>query len=611
MPNGGSVLTSRPRHGVRAPADGFASPVVPAHQHNEPSNPARCLSLRRGAARSPQTRQGRQGSKHHVPHERCENRTPLRGRASAEVRPGIRSQAGRPRADTTVRCPGLGHNAAAQALAQWTTSAPCVGLRRAAFAAQRHGHATSFTGSREALRKLRVSLSAAPGRPYRDGRMPGPFAGVPKPQQPQEPPKQNAPTAAPTQDALRPAAPPPPPSAARAKVAGQPASPPPASGAAKTVAQRELTPSAASATKTKDAARPKSTPLAAAPVLAVGLPTSATESAGLDLPGVPEQPTENVPSPPRQPTPDGRTVAMGADEPAAWEVALQPPGSGQGAAGFSASVSTEQAGPASPPLQMAASEVDGADAAVRSATAEATAGTGAPGAAEPEVVPKRKTSGLSWAVVAGVGAIALAAGSAFAIFFLISDDQLPDRAATAAATAPTSPPAPPATKAAAARATDEPAVQTANEQRREAAPPPAAQGEPEPVPNEPLAMQLAKADLRRPTTLPLQFEPGSVNHVVTDSDALDAVVRAASAALAGNPGGRLEVGGHTSAEGDSEANDRLGQGRADAALRLLRARGVPADRTVAKSLGASMPIASDETQAGRNRNRRATIRLMQ
>jgi outer membrane protein OmpA-like peptidoglycan-associated protein len=74
-----------------------------------------------------------------------------------------------------------------------------------------------------------------------------------------------------------------------------------------------------------------------------------------------------------------------------------------------------------------------------------------------------------------------------------------------------------------------------------------------------------------------------------------------------NPGTRIIVEGHTDSVGSEAYNEELSQRRAQAVTEALRARGVPADQYQAKGLGKAYPVASNETPAGRQQNRRVEI----
>ena len=66
----------------------------------------------------------------------------------------------------------------------------------------------------------------------------------------------------------------------------------------------------------------------------------------------------------------------------------------------------------------------------------------------------------------------------------------------------------------------------------------------------------------------------------------------------------MEIGGHTDSQGRESTNQRLSQGRAEAVLDALHARGVPLSRMVAQGYGESRPIADNGDEAGRAANRR-------
>lgn len=69
-------------------------------------------------------------------------------------------------------------------------------------------------------------------------------------------------------------------------------------------------------------------------------------------------------------------------------------------------------------------------------------------------------------------------------------------------------------------------------------------------------------------------------------------------------GTAIEIGGHTDNTGDSAANLSLSQQRADAVRNYLIQQGVPTTTLTAKGYGDSKPIAGNDTDEGRFRNRR-------
>lgn len=98
----------------------------------------------------------------------------------------------------------------------------------------------------------------------------------------------------------------------------------------------------------------------------------------------------------------------------------------------------------------------------------------------------------------------------------------------------------------------------------------------------------------------IDFAPGSA--VMTGSSG--AVLDALAATFARCPGAVIAVGGHTDSQGPEDLNLRLSQARADAVVRALVERGVPSDRMVPRGFGEAVPIASNQNDAGRARNRR-------
>jgi OmpA-OmpF porin, OOP family len=95
----------------------------------------------------------------------------------------------------------------------------------------------------------------------------------------------------------------------------------------------------------------------------------------------------------------------------------------------------------------------------------------------------------------------------------------------------------------------------------------------------------------------------------TDSDKLKPesapVIKQAAAALEKNPNLKLEIDGATDSTGNAQHNQELSQKRAEAVRGVLIAQfGVDAGRLTAAGLGASKPIASNDTPEGRAQNRR-------
>jgi outer membrane protein OmpA-like peptidoglycan-associated protein len=85
-------------------------------------------------------------------------------------------------------------------------------------------------------------------------------------------------------------------------------------------------------------------------------------------------------------------------------------------------------------------------------------------------------------------------------------------------------------------------------------------------------------------------------------DVLAAVLRA-------NPPVTVDIRGYTDGVDDAGAKLTLSQHRVDAVAAYLTAQGVAAERLVARGFGASFPVAPDDTEAGRAKNRRVEFTL--
>jgi OOP family OmpA-OmpF porin len=86
-----------------------------------------------------------------------------------------------------------------------------------------------------------------------------------------------------------------------------------------------------------------------------------------------------------------------------------------------------------------------------------------------------------------------------------------------------------------------------------------------------------------------------------------AVLQKAAATLQALPKLKLEVQGHTDSVGDDAYNARLSNQRAEAVRAWLAGHGVAADRLSSKGYGKSTPIASNDSDEGRARNRRVDL----
>ena len=101
------------------------------------------------------------------------------------------------------------------------------------------------------------------------------------------------------------------------------------------------------------------------------------------------------------------------------------------------------------------------------------------------------------------------------------------------------------------------------------------------------------------------FQSGSATIAAESLPAIDEL----AADLAICPEASVEVEGHTDSDGDDAANLALSVFRAEAVVEALIERGVSPDRLYAIGYGESLPIASNETRAGKQANRRIAFNL--
>lgn len=88
------------------------------------------------------------------------------------------------------------------------------------------------------------------------------------------------------------------------------------------------------------------------------------------------------------------------------------------------------------------------------------------------------------------------------------------------------------------------------------------------------------------------------------------ILRQVASTLLDSPGFGVELRGHTDAIGSASYNLDLSQRRAASVKRFLVAQGVDASRLSTSGFGETMPIATNETDAGRATNRRVELRIV-
>lgn len=104
----------------------------------------------------------------------------------------------------------------------------------------------------------------------------------------------------------------------------------------------------------------------------------------------------------------------------------------------------------------------------------------------------------------------------------------------------------------------------------------------------------------------ITFDPGSTEINGAAGDVLDRIAEVLPACQHV----RMEIGGHTDAQGGEAMNLNLSQARANAVLNGLLARGVLVSNLTAQGYGESQPIASNDSDEGREENRRIEFRLL-
>ena len=98
-----------------------------------------------------------------------------------------------------------------------------------------------------------------------------------------------------------------------------------------------------------------------------------------------------------------------------------------------------------------------------------------------------------------------------------------------------------------------------------------------------------------------------------NSDAVKGEARANLRKLAESlskyPNTELLIAGHTDSQGDEAYNQRLSERRAASAASFLASQGVSRDRVHTRGLGEMEPVADNETEATRQKNRRVEVAI--
>ncbi len=104
----------------------------------------------------------------------------------------------------------------------------------------------------------------------------------------------------------------------------------------------------------------------------------------------------------------------------------------------------------------------------------------------------------------------------------------------------------------------------------------------------------------------IAFAPGSAN---IDGEARATIDKIAEI-LKTCPDVQMEIGGHTDSQGREEMNLSLSQNRAQAVLNALLARRILTSNLSARGYGEAVPVADNDSEEGREANRRIEFRLI-
>lgn len=75
------------------------------------------------------------------------------------------------------------------------------------------------------------------------------------------------------------------------------------------------------------------------------------------------------------------------------------------------------------------------------------------------------------------------------------------------------------------------------------------------------------------------------------------------------PNLKIEISGHTDNTGSATLNNELSKARAEAVVSYLKGKGIAANRLTAEGYGSSQPVATNNTAAGRQENRRTEFKI--
>ncbi|WP_437983826.1 OmpA family protein [Sorangium sp. So ce117] len=138
---------------------------------------------------------------------------------------------------------------------------------------------------------------------------------------------------------------------------------------------------------------------------------------------------------------------------------------------------------------------------------------------------------------------------------------------------------------------------------------PEIKGKPDPDPTKngcPVAVRMTETEIV--ILQQVQFDTGKATIKKVSDPLLDEV----ASVLKEHPEiTRIEVQGHTDPRGGRAYNIKLSQARAESVMKALVQRGVEAERLASKGYGPDVPIADNDTDEGRQQNRRVQFKILE
>ena len=77
-----------------------------------------------------------------------------------------------------------------------------------------------------------------------------------------------------------------------------------------------------------------------------------------------------------------------------------------------------------------------------------------------------------------------------------------------------------------------------------------------------------------------------------------------------NPAISIELGAHTDSKGSDEYNIKLSHNRAQSVMQYILSKGIAAERVSFKGYGETVPVATNDTDEGRQLNRRVEFKIL-